>query len=63
WPDRRRLLGVIGAHLAVALLFAAWLVPLLTQFSTDRSYWQGAFKVAEAIRAIALRFVVGETVL
>ncbi|HRW10111.1 MAG TPA: glycosyltransferase family 39 protein, partial [Caldilineaceae bacterium] len=63
WPDRRRLLGVIGAHLAVALLFAAWLVPLLTQFSTDRSYWQGTFKVAEAIRAIALRFVVGETVL
>jgi len=54
---------LIGAHLLVVLLFAAWLVPLFTQLATDRSYWQGNFKIDEAVQAIVLRFVVGETVL
>ncbi len=54
---------LLGAHLAIALLFSAWIAPLFTQLATDRSYWQGTFKIGEALRAIFLRFVVGETVL
>ena len=62
-PLITRPLIIIGAHLTIVLLFALWLIPLLTQLATDRSYWQGTFNVMEAVRAIALRFVVGETVL
>lgn len=53
---------IVGIHALIVLLFSAWVIPLLTQLTTDRSYWQGTFKVGEAIRAIVLRFIVGETV-
>lgn len=60
---RRAILFLLGTHLLIALLFSAWVAPLFTQLATDRSYWQGTFKIGEALRAIGLRFVVGETVL
>lgn len=62
-PFKTRLFTMVSVHLTIVLLFALWLIPLLTQLATDRSYWQGTFKITDAIRAIALRFVVGETVL
>lgn len=54
---------ILGVHLGVGLFFSAWIIPLLTQLSTDRSYWQGAFKLRDAVYSVLVRFAVGETVL
>ncbi len=61
--QRAAIRTLLAAHLVIALLFSAWIAPLLTQLATDRSYWQGTFKVGEAVHTILLRFAVGETVL
>jgi hypothetical protein len=51
------------ANLTVFLLFLPWLSVLVTRLSVDTSYWEGTLKLWEALRAIAIRFTVGETVL
>ncbi|MEZ4615584.1 MAG: glycosyltransferase family 39 protein [Caldilineaceae bacterium] len=63
-PRPRRLVRpLLLSHLAIGALFGVWLLPLLTQFTTDTSYWHGTFKLGEALFGIAVRFAVGETVL
>ncbi|MFZ1755273.1 MAG: glycosyltransferase family 39 protein [Caldilineaceae bacterium] len=51
------------ANAVVFLLFTPWLGNLLTRLDVDTSYWEGAFKLWEALTAIAIRFTSGETVL
>ncbi|MEZ4729454.1 MAG: glycosyltransferase family 39 protein [Caldilineaceae bacterium] len=58
----RRLAGFLGTHLAILVVYLAWIGALFRQLTTDASYWQGQLKVWEALRTIALRFTQGETV-
>ncbi|MCB0117112.1 MAG: glycosyltransferase family 39 protein, partial [Caldilineaceae bacterium] len=51
------------ANTAVAVLFAPWISVIVTRLRVDTSYWQGAFKLGEALHDIAIRFTLGETVL
>ena len=51
------------ANAAVLLLYAPWLGNLFTRLDVDASYWEGSLKLWEALRAIAIRFTSGETVL
>lgn len=46
----------------VALLYLPWIGVLFNRLVVDRSYWQGDFKVLEALRSVAIRFTSGETV-
>ena len=62
--ERRRLLveGVAAALLIIAA-YLPWLPNALRRFGEDASYWQGALKLNEAVRHIAISFSTGETVL
>ncbi len=51
------------ANAAVALLFLPWIGVLVNRLRVDTSYWEGAFKLGEALYHIAIRFTLGETVL
>jgi hypothetical protein len=53
----------ILANAALFLLFLPWLGVLITRLRVDASYWQGEFKLDEALRSVAIRFTLGETVL
>ncbi|MCL4858451.1 MAG: glycosyltransferase family 39 protein [Caldilineaceae bacterium] len=48
------------ANSLVALLYLPWLGVIANQWGGDRSYWQGAFKVGEAVRSVAVTFTSGE---
>lgn len=50
-----------AAHALMALLYAPWVVVVLRRLREDASYWQGGFKLGEALRGVAARFVGGET--
>ncbi len=51
------------ADLAVLVLYLPWITAMLTRFAVDSSYWQGQFKLWEAVRHVAISFTSGETVL
>ena len=51
------------ANAAVLLLYLPWLGNLFTRLDVDASYWEGSLKLWEALRAVAIRFTSGETVL
>lgn len=53
---------IIGAHLAVLLLYLPWIAVLFFQLRTDASYWQGDLKLDEALVEIGVLFTAGETV-
>jgi hypothetical protein len=55
--------SLILANTALFLLFLPWLGVLITRLRVDASYWQGEFKLDEALRSVAIRFTLGETVL
>jgi hypothetical protein len=55
--------SLIFANTALFLLFLPWLGVLVTRLRVDASYWQGEFKLGEALRSVATRFTLGETVL
>ena len=59
----RNTLAWLLANATVILLYAPWLGNLFTRLEVDASYWEGAFKLWEALTAIAIRFTSGETVL
>ena len=61
--SRRPLLGFVLANLAVAVLYLPWFSTLVTRLAQDASYWDGQFKIDEALRHIAISFTSGETVL
>ncbi len=60
---RRPIAGFLLANLAVLLLYTPWFAALLTRLAVDASYWEGEFKLGEALRHLAISFTSGETVL
>ncbi len=60
---RRTLLPFLLASGGVLLLYGSWVATLFTQLGSDASYWQGPFKLWDALRTLAITFVVGESVL
>ena len=48
-----------GAALAIVMLYLPWLPPMLTRYRVDSSYWQGALKLGEALRHVAVSFTAG----
>ena len=57
------LLAFLAANAAVLLLYVPWLMALFRQLALDTSYWEGAFKLGEAVRHIGNSFIGGETML
>jgi hypothetical protein len=55
--------SLILSNTALFLLFLPWFGILITRLRVDASYWQGDFKLDEALRSVAIRFTLGETVL
>ena len=55
----RQLAVFAGAALAIVILYLPWLPPMLTRYRVDRSYWQGALKLGEALRHVAVSFTAG----
>ena len=57
---RWRKLGVFALScLSIALLYLPWLPAMLNRYAVDRSYWQGALKINEALRHVAVSFTTG----
>jgi mannosyltransferase len=57
---RWRTLGVFTLScLGIALLYLPWLPAMLNRYAADRSYWQGALKINEALRHVAISFTTG----
>jgi uncharacterized membrane protein len=55
----RRTYLAVAAGGAVILLYLPWLPAMLTRYRVDRSYWQGALKLGEALRHVAVNFTAG----
>ena len=55
----RQLAAFGGAALAIVILYLPWLPAMLTRYRVDRSYWQGALKLGEALRHVAVSFTAG----
>ncbi len=53
--------GILAAFagLAIIVLYLPWLPAMLTRYRVDRSYWQGALKLGEALRHVAVSFTAG----
>ena len=45
--------------LSIALLYLPWLPAMLNRYAVDSSYWQGALKINEALRHVAVSFTTG----
>jgi mannosyltransferase len=58
-PCWRMLAAFAVACLGIALLYLPWLPAMLNRYALDRSYWQGALKVNEALRHVAVSFTTG----
>ena len=57
---RWRMLAVFAVcSLSIALLYLPWLPAMLNRYAVDRSYWQGALKINEALRHVAISFTTG----
>lgn len=54
----RRAAAAAAAGAAIVLLYLPWLPAMLTRYRLDRSYWQGALKLGEALRHVAISFTV-----
>ncbi|MEJ5200145.1 MAG: glycosyltransferase family 39 protein, partial [Anaerolineae bacterium] len=57
-PYIRRAVAAAAAGAAIVLLYAPWLPAMLTRYRVDRSYWQGALKLGEALRHVTISFTV-----
>jgi mannosyltransferase len=61
--NRTRAWGVLCcaalAFPAIGVLYLPWLPAMLTRYRVDRSYWQGALKLGEALRHVAISFTTG----
>lgn len=63
-PDRawrRVLLPFLLTNGGVLLLYGAWAATLFKQLDTDASYWQGPFKLWDALAVVGVSFVGGES--
>ena len=61
WPAWRQkcALRLAAAVAAIALGYLPWLPAMLTRYRVDASYWQGALKLNEALRHIAISWTTG----
>ncbi len=50
------LAAFLASILAIVVLYLPWLPVLLNRYQVDRSYWQGALKLNEALRHVAISF-------
>ena len=50
-------------NVLILFLYLPWINVMFTRLAVDTSYWQGRFKLWEALRTIGMTFVTGETVL
>jgi hypothetical protein len=57
-PEHRLGFAVASA-LTIAAIYLPWLPSMLTRYRVDRSYWQGALKLGEALRQVAISFTSG----
>jgi 4-amino-4-deoxy-L-arabinose transferase-like glycosyltransferase len=55
----RKLSFAVGSALVIGVLYLPWLPSMLTRYRVDRSYWQGALKLGEALRHVAVSFTSG----
>ena len=64
-PGWRTLAAFAVCCLSIAFLYLPWLPAMLNRYAVDRSYWQGALKINEALRHVAISFTTGapETIL
>ncbi|MBK8045805.1 MAG: glycosyltransferase family 39 protein [Anaerolineales bacterium] len=64
WPRRGRQVWLpwFIANVAVVLLYLPWFSVLLSRLKVDRSYWEGALNLRDALIDIAVGFTSGETV-
>ncbi len=53
------LIAFVAAGGAIVVLYLPWLPAMLTRYRVDRSYWQGALKLGEALRHVAVSFTAG----
>lgn len=53
---------LVIVHLLILFLYLPWFSILFAQLQNDTSYWQGEFKLAEALPKVLISFVGGETV-
>jgi 4-amino-4-deoxy-L-arabinose transferase-like glycosyltransferase len=60
---RAPLFGFVLSQLALLVLYIPWMGVMATRLGADSSYWQGEFKVGEALRHAAISFIAGETIL
>ena len=58
---QRLLLPFLLTNGGVLLLYGSWVATLFNQLDTDASYWQGPFKLWDALGVVALSFVGGES--
>ena len=58
-PRWRTLAAFAVGCLSIALLYLPWLPAMLNRYAVDRSYWQGALKINEALRHVAISFTTG----
>ena len=58
-PHWRKLAVFALSCLGIALLYLPWLPAMLNRYAVDRSYWQGALKINEAVRHVAVSFTTG----
>lgn len=61
-PKWGQLLGYLAlTNGTVLALYLPWIMVMVTQLTTDASYWEGVLKVDEAVRRVIISFVYGET--
>ena len=58
-PRWRTLGAFVVCCLSIVLLYLPWLPAMLNRYAVDRSYWQGALKINEALRHVAVSFTTG----
>jgi uncharacterized membrane protein len=58
-PHWRALAAFAVCCLTIVLLYLPWLPAMLNRYAVDRSYWQGALKVNEVLRHLAISFTTG----
>ncbi len=56
---RSHAMTAVVAGAAIVLFYLPWLPAMLTRYRVDRSYWQGALKLGEALRHVAINFAAG----
>ena len=58
-PRWRTLTVFVFCCLSILLLYLPWLPAMLNRYAVDHSYWQGALKIGEALRHVAINFTTG----